>query len=85
MMLKLVRGISPGMEASALVNTCESVMARAGFIPVFLSKASTSVSLTTIATASLSRISLIACTWGRISRPAGASISIGVIRRTISP
>ena len=83
--LKLVRGISSGTDASALTNTCESVTARAGLIPVLLRKASTSLSFRIIATASLSRISLMACTWGRINRPAGASTSIGVINKTISP
>ena len=59
-MLKLVSGISCGIEASALTNTWESVIASAGFIFVFFRKLSTSLSFKTIATASLSRISLIA-------------------------
>lgn len=83
-MLKDVRGMSRGIILSALSNIWLSVTARAGFILCEARKCSTAFSFNVMAMASLSRTSLIACTCGSIMRPAGASVSIGVIRRTMS-
>ncbi len=73
------------MEASALRKIWLSVIASVGLILVFLKNASTSLSFRTIATASLSKISRIAYTCGKIILPVGSSISIVVINNTMSP
>ena len=84
-MEKEVSITSSGVCGATFPKTWESVISSRGFF-ANPSRASRSLSsLTTIAVALLSKISRMVCTWGKMSRPLGAAISMGTTSRQISP
>ena len=80
-----VRGTSPGVSATTFRNAWESVMTSLGGRFRRPRAALSSRSFTTRQNESESSRSRIVCTWGRIRRPFGASLSIGTTSTTSSP
>ena len=82
---KDVSGIVSGTIADTNLNIWLSVITMLTRRPRIPSTDSSSVSLTAIETPLLSRMLLMACCCGNISRPLGAALSIGMTRTAISP
>ncbi len=79
-----VSGISSGTSRATCSKAWLSVMTRAGFCPRASKVCRSSVSLVTMETAPASRISRMVCCCGRIRRPLGAALSMGITRTTRS-
>ena len=86
-MEKEVRGTSVGVSADTLAKAWLSVTTSLGRMP-WLRKCKrvsfSSTSRTTRESAPRSRMSRIVCCWGRMSRPLGAALSMGITRITRS-
>ena len=81
---KDVSKISFGVSFATFPKTWLSVITIFGFLPSEANVPASSVSFTTIADASASKMSRIVCCCGKIRRPFGAALSIGTTSTTKS-